>query len=319
MNSPDAGQIITCTLRNTMDTIPALGRDILQQLPTLGTFSQLLQSKTSTTEKTAIEQATFTFGPHERHQLDVYTASAQSTSLPRPFLIFFYGGGFALGSRGAPDVPFYRNLGVFFASSCGLDVIIPDYRLICHGARYPNGGEDVGLALAWIAKEHPGRDVHVLGNSAGGAHLATWLFDKNFAAQRESLSTTLQLRKVVFLGVPLRFFPKQAMAEQLSQYYGSRQEIAAAEPTELMISSTHGQTREQIAKLPPILTLCSEYDPDIIGGVAGEFAALWQLRGGRGDFQVLGGHNHFSTVFALGTNDAVGEAWGHMIADWLKG
>lgn len=50
-------------------------------------------------------------------------------------------------------------------------MVIVDYRLLEHGARFPSGAEDISLALQWLAAGHvPQADlnnVFLLGESAG--------------------------------------------------------------------------------------------------------------------------------------------------------
>lgn len=54
---------------------------------------------------------------------------------------------------------------------------------------YPSGGEDVALFMKWLQTSEllkdGGRDVYFLGNSAGGSHVTTFLFDQTFLEERK--------------------------------------------------------------------------------------------------------------------------------------
>jgi triacylglycerol lipase len=78
-------------------------------------------------------------------------------------------------------VPFYQNVGVFFAKN-GVIGVTMNYRL-APKAPWPAGGEDVAAALRWLQKHiaefggDPGR-IFLFGQSAGGTHAAHYAFDE---------------------------------------------------------------------------------------------------------------------------------------------
>lgn len=45
----------------------------------------------------------------------------------------------------------YQNIGTFFADQ-GFVVVLFDYRLLEHGAKYPSGAEDWDAVLHWLLK-----------------------------------------------------------------------------------------------------------------------------------------------------------------------
>ena len=110
------------------------------------------------------------YGPGPREKLDVY-APAAARNLP--VVIFWHGGGWTGGSRGA-----YRFVGAALASR-GLVAVLPDYSLYPE-ARFPGFLREPARAVAWVqqhAREFGG-DPHcivLMGHSAGaymGAFLA---------------------------------------------------------------------------------------------------------------------------------------------------
>jgi len=65
------------------------------------------------------------YAPHERHKLDVYIPTASGEN--RPVVVYVHGGGFSMGSKGAPDEPFFNNIGAWAARTGFLGVTI-NYR-----------------------------------------------------------------------------------------------------------------------------------------------------------------------------------------------
>jgi acetyl esterase/lipase len=85
----------------------------------------------------------------------------------------------------------HRNLGHYFAAKHGIETIIPDYRLVKHGGKYPSGGEDLALVLAYIrARYGDGRPLFIMGNSAGGVNAVSWLLDDAFTDSRGNNKVT---------------------------------------------------------------------------------------------------------------------------------
>lgn len=127
----------------------------------------------------------FNYGPHARHNLDVYLPAGANHDSKHPALFFAYGGGFMQGdkrtSAGCKCCPklrgsqtdcrtAYQALGDYYSRK-GFVTIIVDYRLIPNGAKYPDGAEDLSLAMQWLAKgeikEADLGNVFFLGASAG--------------------------------------------------------------------------------------------------------------------------------------------------------
>lgn len=181
-----------------MDKLRPLGRGIDDLLlPTFAAYAPLVLAKE--TEIKSTRRETHKYGSTPRQQLDVYYPD-QGKAAPqfraKPVFIFLYGGGFVGGSKINEEYAHglvFKNVGHFFASRYGFTVIVPDYRLISHGAKYPSGGEDVKLVIDWIAKEltkqdgYESIDLFLLGNSAGGIHVTTYLLGPEFKESREAV------------------------------------------------------------------------------------------------------------------------------------
>jgi predicted alpha/beta-fold hydrolase len=165
-----------------------------------------------------------------RQKLDVYTPA--NVSEKSPILVSLYGGGFVGGDRTEPCPPapkslVHVNLGYYFTSH-GFITVVVDYRRTGEGARFPSGGEDLNAAISWLQKRHEAgtRDLYLMGNSAGGAHLTTFLLHDRFREMRRTLTTSdarLILRGAVLVSAPFAFpnaNPKRK--EVLAAYFGGR-------------------------------------------------------------------------------------------------
>jgi alpha/beta hydrolase fold len=302
-----------------MDTLRPLGRGVVEVIgPTYEAYGELLRQSKNAAAIHATQCETVTYGSHDRQKLDLYTPSihAPKPAQHRHILVFAYGGGFISGDKivaGIPGGVVYANLGYFFAEKCGFETIVMDYRLLGHGAKYPSGGEDIDGVMRWIQSRYGSeeRNVFLMGNSAGGVHVATWLYDETFAARRQAWTTgkSLKLGGAVLLGAPFRLDPNGGMKDMLKRYYGDSTQIKGAEPTALMEHST--------SKHPEVLVVVSELDPEFIVEASKEFVRLLQSRGKDGNFIELKGHNHISPPLSLGTGIEQEEAWGFEVARWM--
>ncbi|KAI7969585.1 hypothetical protein EIK77_006326 [Talaromyces pinophilus] len=309
-----------------MDQLPSFGRAIgLVIPPTNAVYAPLLANNASAI--LSAKKETFAYGPDSRHQLDLYTPSqpedvADKTS--RPLLVFFYGGAFANGDKSSEDRPLvYQNLGYFFSEKTGLETIIVDYRLIKHGAKFPSGAEDVDAALQWIAQRYAGqkRDIYLLGNSAGGINVATWLFEPLFQKSRQRLFGGLEGVKVsgaILLGALLDFCETAPPLRQaLTGYFGEELDQGSTVASLGRIESTG----ELISGAwPRILIVDCELDPeDILNSSQYVLRRLKEVSNLNVEYVYIKGHNHISPPLALGTNIAAEEEWGYNLASWIKG
>lgn len=142
------------------------------------------------------------YGPDPRQRLDVY-APRQVGQAPLPVVLFFYGGGWSAGSRGA-----YAFAGRAFAGR-GFVAVVPDYRLVPE-VRFPEFVQDGAAAIRWtrdnIARHggDPNR-ITIAGHSAG-AHIAALLaLDPRWLREAGLRADTIKAG--VLLSGPYDFLP----------------------------------------------------------------------------------------------------------------
>jgi len=320
-----------------MGQLPPFGTAIAVIAPkTLAVYAPLLLPNEAAIKSTT--RKTFPYGPHPRQSLDVYHPPVASKDEPtNPILIFLYGGGLIRGDRIIPNYAqglVHANIGHFFATNYGYTTVIPDYRLLSHGAKFPSGGEDIALVIDWVSKnlasggQEP-RELFMMGNSAGGVHTATYLFAPDFAESRGAVTgaaaATVLLKGVVMLSVPFHFRQAQpARAEVLKTYYGDKID----ECCPLGLLSTFGQfgPGQHRARLPDIdlLVLNGTLDPeDEIMRPKKDFVEAWERATVTQSRKTLAtammeGQNHISPPLSLGTYRKNEEAWGHQVGDWFE-
>ncbi|OBT92817.1 hypothetical protein VE01_09042 [Pseudogymnoascus verrucosus] len=336
-----------------MDTIAKFPSKAIASIfmPTVEAFKPLLLANKS--EILSVPSTTYTYGQHKRQQLDVYEECTNSPS--SPIILFFYGGGLNRGDKIMPLVPsslVYHNFGAFFAKR-GFTMIVADYRRVTdvalgtgEDAVFPSGGEDVRAVLDWLEstylpscgdKAQKKRDVFLMGNSAGGVHVSTYLLDARFENRRYALrqSQLCSLRGAALISVPFDF--KAATpdrSEILQTYYpphlsGTQQESSHDLfcPNGLLRAL---KTRKEsmgtleIARngMPDILVTLGEFDPeDEIVETNDRFFSLWDDCFGSGqgiELKRMGGHNHISPPFSLMCGDKKAEEWAENVVEWMK-
>ena len=114
------------------------------------------------------------YGPHERQQIDVHTATLRRSPRPVPMIAVFHGGGLIGGSRANTT-----TVADYFAS-IGFVGVNAGYRL-APDSKWPEGARDVGAVVTWLrdhAKEYGGdpNQIFVVGVSTGSLHAATYVF-----------------------------------------------------------------------------------------------------------------------------------------------
>ncbi|KAI1821715.1 alpha/beta-hydrolase [Xylaria intraflava] len=304
-----------------MDQLPKFGRNITDNLlPTFEAYEGLLKAKDA--DIRSVRRETHNYGPHPRHVLDVYFPDRQP-STPKTVLVFLYGGGFYAGARVSGVYAgglVYGNIGRYFTSRTGATVIVPDYRLLAHGARYPSGGEDIKFVVDWVKSSLAKRegyenvDIILLGNSAGGVHVATFLLDPVFEAARREVRASrneggVRLRGAIYLSTPFHW--GDGHDEAVLAYLGEKAVFENSPVGRLQAAAKAG-------RLPDVkvLILVSEFDPQFIFDTARDFKQT--CRGGDVEVRVLQGHNHISPQLSLGTGIEREEAWGELVAGFLR-
>ncbi|KAK5112337.1 hypothetical protein LTR62_004300 [Meristemomyces frigidus] len=311
-----------------MDHLPALGTSIEKiVLPTFKAYTPLLQANAAFIK--SCRRATFTYGPHERQKYDVYFAPSPAViNGRRPVLMFEYGGGLVQGGKSLPVFPddlVHANVGAYFGLKHGYSVVIADYRLLSHDAKFPSGGEDIALAVEEVIANESGSgtepiDLFMMGNSAGGIHLATFLLHPDFAATRRKLlsGNGTRLRGVILLSVPFSFdnsAPERAGT--LQTYFGDHRKNS---PLALLKSAHEKDSHLDFVEAGVrALIMDGELDPeDEILRVRDAFVEQWLLRGDGAMRAALAvdqmpRHNHISPIPALGTGSVEEEAWGGQV------
>ncbi len=242
------------------------------------------------------------YGPDPRNRLDVFSLGNVVSAVPgsiaspvpgniaspvpggggRPVLVFVHGGGFTGGDKTRPGVFYYDNIGAW-AARAGMVGVIMTYRLApAHG--YPAVVEDIAAALAWVRANIAGQGgdparIVLVGQSAGAAHVADYLA---LHAQAPGVAAAALISGVYD---PSRFPP--GPPEQA--YYGSD---AALYPVRA------SAPRLPMLRIPLLLTI-AELEPQ---GFRDQGRALHQFVPAA-TFMELAGHNHFSTVFDIGSAD----------------
>lgn len=233
------------------------------------------------------------YGPDERHRLDVFAPAARAERL-MPVVLFVPGGGYVGGAKSRPGLPFYQNVGVFFARN-GVVGITMNYRLAPQHP-WPAGGEDVAAALRWARQNaakfggDPER-LFVFGQSAGGTHAAHYVFDERLqpADGKDGVAGAIFQSAI--------FDPAAAPAgPNVAAYFGD----AAGWAERSLYTKLEGR------KLPVFLVY-AELDPPPFRGEAEKMrAALCRRDGGACPRTLdLAGHNHISEIAHLGSDDAM--------------
>ena len=134
--------------------------------------------------------------------LDVWRPASR-VGEPRPVVIFYYGGGWAHGTRGA-----YAFAARALASQ-GLVVVVPDYRKV-PAARFPSFVQDSAQAVRWTrdhVAEYGGdpRRIAVAGHSAGAYNAVMLALDPSWL-RAEGVDPTI-IRAAIGLCGPYDFYP----------------------------------------------------------------------------------------------------------------
>ncbi len=98
------------------------------------------------------------YGELKRQKLDIYYSEQQRVN--SPVIVFVHGGSWGSGSK-----DLYKFLAQGFSAE-GFDVVVPNYRLY-PDVIFPAMVEDTGKAIAYAAEQFPGRELVVMGHSAG--------------------------------------------------------------------------------------------------------------------------------------------------------
>jgi acetyl esterase/lipase len=216
-----------------------------------------------------------------RHTLDVYAARA--TAAPAPVLVFFYGGGWASGSK-----KMYRFVGATMAAH-GMLVVIPDYRLY-PDVRFPAFMDDAAAAVAWTHANAArfGGDPHrlfLMGHSAGGQIAALLALDASYL-RSVNLSPERNVCGLIGLAAPYDFLPINNA--ELKAIFGPEAEWPRSQPINYVS-----------ARAPPMLLLAGRSDHTIDPGNTLRLAARLRADGDIVQEELYPGVGHMALIAAF--------------------
>jgi acetyl esterase/lipase len=229
------------------------------------------------------------YGPFERNLLDI--AAPERSGALRPVLVFVHGGGFTGGERQRAGTPFYDNV-MLWALARGFVGINITYRL-APDAKWPAGGVDVALALDWIAQNagayagDPARLI-VFGHSAGAAHVAEALAQQGAGKrQMAPLAGAVLLSGLYEPATAAPSAGRRAYFGDDPGLYPERGALAGLAKTKV-----------------PLRFLAAELEPrEFIEQADSAFDAIRRAHC-TATIEHIPAHNHFSTVFSLGSDDS---------------
>jgi acetyl esterase len=227
------------------------------------------------------------YGPEEGERLQVYTGNNRNS--PRnaaPMIIFVHGGGFSGGGLNS-----LQHAATQFAA-LGYIAINITYPL-APTANWPSGGNSVANAVRWAQenaveyKGNPG-NIFLLGHSAGGAHVADFVFRPgNLDGEVPDIAGAI-------LASPVLALDPTNPASFTVGYFGEDTDSWKAKQTLGNVERTS----------IPILTLVAEFDPNSFHrSTAGLLNELVVNNGVSTRLSQMRGHNHISYIASIGTKD----------------
>jgi acetyl esterase/lipase len=271
------------------------------------------------------------YGPDPRQRLDVYYPSAVTpgapTPSPLPVVVYIHGGAYVAGDTEAtPNI--YANIGNYFASRDHITVLAT-YRLVYQGAKWPSGAEDVRDALRWVQStvHRYGGDkdrVVVMGQSAGGGHVATALFLGLLSAEQNGGEPLVRGTVLLSAALGSDHHPRTQMFDIMKAYYGTGDSYEMAgrfSPAALFRSEFFGGAeREPRRELGcEVLVLWAEWEIEEIMGGNLEFFGDYRRRFGRlPRVEVMRGQNHVSYCLGLGLEGEEYERVGRRLVEFVR-
>ena len=215
------------------------------------------------------------------NQLDIWSSGAPAgkSAAPRPVLVFFYGGGWANGTRTE-----YSYAARPFVEA-GYIVVLPDYRKVPQ-VRFPGFVQDSAAAVKWVQNNiakyggDPNR-VSVAGHSAGAYNALMLALDPQWLGDKPVTSA-------ISLAGAADFYPftsKRAI-DAMSEY-------AIPEATQPISFVS--------AAAPPILLIHGSADTVVRIRNSNSLYAKQKAAGGDIKLVALQGASHNDLVLALGT------------------
>jgi acetyl esterase len=118
------------------------------------------------------------YGQHARQVLDIFSKTGDDFTA-KPVIVFVHGGAFVRGDKCLSN-GMYDNVLYWFARQ-GFVGINLEYRLAPE-ASFPGAVDDLAIGVEWVANNiaaHGGDPTRIalVGHSAGGTHVASYVFD----------------------------------------------------------------------------------------------------------------------------------------------
>ena len=247
------------------------------------------------------------YGTDAKQKLDIYAPAKAVRG--RPVVVYIHGGGLSGGDKDSPNTDglINSNVPVYFAHH-GMIGVNLNYRLV-PGIKYPAGGEDVASAVKWLHAnigKYGGNPnaIILIGHSAGGYHLGTYLYDAKVNGGAPQIAGAIFLSGVIELD---RDGPR---VEVTRQYYGDDKASWPSFDPYARIDSYKG-------KRVPSFIVNAELDSNDIelqGGVR-HFAKLCALDKACPRYFQAQSMNHLSTSLSLGTDD---DSLGREMRDFIR-
>jgi hypothetical protein len=221
-------------------------------------------------------------------------------------VIFVHGGGYVGGDKSRPGLPFYQNVGYYFARN-GLIGVNMTYRLAPRDP-WPAGGEDVAAAVRWVKANIRGfggdpKRLVLYGQSAGATHVAHYVFDESLQPPKDSDGV---IGAILQSGV---FDPAGAPpGPNVDAYFGKDRE---SWPSKSLFRLLRGRSSIEI------FLIDAEYDPPPFKFQTEKMRDELCKLGARGcpRHMELAGHNHLSEILHLNSSD---DLMGTRIVDFVR-
>jgi len=208
----------------------------------------------------------------------------------------------------------HGHIGRYFASN-GCVCALATYRLLPE-ARYPSGAEDVAQALKWL-HDNVGRfggdvsNITAVGQSAGGAHLATAIFTGVLK------DVGVVIKGAVLLSPPMWYdLTQERRRKNMFAYHST--EVEAEVLAKASVSTFRTATQQDMSACSTnILLMLAEFDSNEI--VDGNLMWVNEYRKKLSKLpllEVIPGHNHISYALGIGLE---GDIVGPRILSFMKG
>jgi len=237
------------------------------------------------------------YGGHPRQQLDLFAPA--DTRMAKPAVLFVHGGAFVAGHRNF-NAEVYANVLYYFARH-GIVGINMGYRL-ADDSPYPAATQDVGAVMGWTRAHAAAlgidpRRIFLMGHSAGGAHIASYAYDK-----RPHPPEGPGIAGLIVLSGRVRVdnLPENPNARKVEAYYG----------TDASRFEDYSPVSHVDAGSVPTFIAMAQYENPLLDVYSLELAQRLAVAKRRAPPLVwLRGHNHASLVAHLNTaEDDLGSA-----------